>query len=877
MSKSLGDKISYFPFWLLNSIILFCFLASPSTTAQIVPDATLPVNSSITPQNNITTITGGTTAGGNLFHSFEQFSVPTGGEAFFDNAPDIQNIVSRVTGSSVSNIDGLIRANGTANLFLLNPNGIIFGPKASLNIGGSFLASTASSLNFADGTQFNAPAPPTTPLLTVSVPLGLQFGSNPGVIRVQGTGHSLTLSSPIFSPFKSSSSTGLQVNPGKTLAFLGGDVALEGGTLKAAGGRIELGSVTGPSLVSLTSIDKGWTLNYEGVSTFGDMHFKQRAAVDASGVGSGSIQVQGAHVTLTDGSVILIQNQGSQTGGSLSLKASESLEVNGASSDGMIPTSLINETVRGGNGGDIGITTKKLIVQGGAGISTRTYSTAKGGDLTVNAPESIQVIGFSPVASSVFSLIATGTFSSGSAGDITVNTKRLTARTGGNVGSITLGKGSGGNLTANATDVELNGVAPTSMPSALFASTGNTGNAGGLTVNASRVTIKNGAVISSSTAAPGNSGSITINASDFVEVSGSASIPPMNTSSIVSAAIIQTSFLQQAFGLPSIPSGTSGDVTINTRQLTVTDRGQVDVRNEGPGNAGTLRVNAPSIFLGNFGRLVAATTSGKGGDIILKAQNLQSRHNGLITATAVGSGDGGNVTINTKILVSLEDSNITAKTVQGRGGNLTIDTDALVGLKNSDISANALQGQGGNIQITTQALFLSPDSQITASSDLGIDGRVEINTPDIDLSSGLTTLPTQPVDVTGLIAQGCPGSRGNVGTGVSEFIVTGRGGLPPYQPGEPLTTETITVNRDSLEREPLTTETITVNGDSLEAGAENRSAEVISNPSRSTPSELVEAQGWVFNDKGEIVLTAYPTNATPYSSSSTPTITCYAP
>lgn len=131
--------------------------------AQIIPDATLPSNSRVTTRDNIIIIEGGTQAGRNLFPSFEQFSIPAGTKAYFNNAVDIQNVITRVTGKSISNINDTISANGTANLFLINPNGIMFGPNAYLNIGGSFLATTASSLNFTDRIKFNATDTQTTP------------------------------------------------------------------------------------------------------------------------------------------------------------------------------------------------------------------------------------------------------------------------------------------------------------------------------------------------------------------------------------------------------------------------------------------------------------------------------------------------------------------------------------------------------------------------------------------------------------------------------------------------------------------------------------------------------------------------------------------
>ncbi|WP_439566471.1 filamentous hemagglutinin N-terminal domain-containing protein, partial [Gloeocapsopsis crepidinum] len=310
-------------FWYSSSIFLFFLSITTPLQAQIIEDRTLANPSTVTTEDNNSIITGGTQAGTNLFHSFSEFSVPTNGSASFrEVAPEIENVLTRVTGISVSNIDGLIEVlqpNGdvsAANFFLLNPNGIIFGPSAALNVGGSFVASTASSLKFADGTSFDTINLPTTEsLLTVSVPVGLQFGTPAAGIQVQA------------------GSTILQVPDGTTLGLVGGKLDIAGGgdrALVALGGRIELGSVAGkvtpetaPVQVSLTPVDKGWALGYEGIQDFQDILLSQQAILDVSSEGSGDIQIQGRQVTLANYSYILAGTSGSQNGGDVFIRASQ--------------------------------------------------------------------------------------------------------------------------------------------------------------------------------------------------------------------------------------------------------------------------------------------------------------------------------------------------------------------------------------------------------------------------------------------------------------------------------------------------------------------------------------------------------------------------
>ncbi|WP_366517191.1 filamentous hemagglutinin N-terminal domain-containing protein [Microcoleus sp. PH2017_09_SFU_O_A] len=178
----------------LHYSLLFAFLLlfPASAIAQIIPDSTLGAESSrLVPDtiNNLPSdrISGGATRGSNLFHSFRSFNIGEGRGLYFENPSAVSNIFTRVTGGQPSNILGTLGVQGNANLFLINPKGIVFGPNARLDLRGSFVASTADSIVFNNGFEFSTNTGQTSPLLTVNIPVGLRFRDNPGTIVNQST------------------------------------------------------------------------------------------------------------------------------------------------------------------------------------------------------------------------------------------------------------------------------------------------------------------------------------------------------------------------------------------------------------------------------------------------------------------------------------------------------------------------------------------------------------------------------------------------------------------------------------------------------------------------------------------------------------------
>ncbi|WP_127025260.1 filamentous hemagglutinin N-terminal domain-containing protein, partial [Chroococcidiopsis cubana] len=331
--------------------------------------------------------TGGTTRETNLFHSFDRFSVPTNGTAFFNNPAEIQNIFSRVTGGSISNIDGLIRANGTANLFLLNPNGIIFGQNASLNIGGSFIATTARSINFADGTQFSATPGTGTPLLTISVPLGLQFGTGAGEI----VNRSNVADSSNFV-------VGLQVQSGKTLGLIGGNINLEGGSLTAAGGRIELGAVATPGIIGI-SADNNNILRFSFPTdlALADVSLNNIALVDVSAGDSGSIAVNARNLNVFSGSQLTAgigENQGRDgaVAGDIDINVQDAIAIDGQNQQGSA-SGFFNSVAPGGTGnsGNINVRARALFLTNRARLRATTEGQGNAGNIVVQAQDSVSL------------------------------------------------------------------------------------------------------------------------------------------------------------------------------------------------------------------------------------------------------------------------------------------------------------------------------------------------------------------------------------------------------------------------------------------------------------------------------------------------------
>lgn len=707
--------------------------------AQIIPDNILGSESStVNTEDNLTNlIQGGAIRNNNLFHSFSEFNVEDGNAAYFANPNGVANIITRVTGNNISQIFGTLGVDGAANLFLLNPNGIVFGENAVLDINGSFLATTADSYIFDDSLAYGASNPDEPPLLTINIPIGLQFGSKSVDIEVKGTGNNLSLNPFDGSVVRDLRNPGLQISTDRTLALVGGQLNLEGGNLTSEAGRIELGSIAEAGLVSILPTDNGFTIGYENIDRFGDINLTKAASVDVSGSGSGSLQVRGRNLSISDGSAILANTLGADNGKEINLITSDSIKVSGVNFTNGFPfvSSILNEVevTATGDGGNAIINTKNLLVADSGRISSSNFG-----------------------------------LRNSNSGNQTITTDTLKIASNAQVGSATYGEGNGGNVSIAAREIEVVGTVDNNFFTGLFTNvvatpanefflgTKGTGDGGNLSIQTEQLQVSDTGLISSSVLGEGDGGDIDIT-TDTLKI--------MNGGQISSG---------------TFDAGNSGNLSLTAKDIEI-----VGVFDD------SLLTGLFSNVLSSAGNHLIRETiaTGNGGNLNVQTEQLQVKDFGLISSTVLGEGDGGNLNITADRLQILRGGQIGSGTsARGKAGNLMVianemeikgyGTIFLPSIDNEDIVFSRLfssvgrggVGNGGNLSVETANLQLSNGGTIEAStSGMGDAGDITIMANDVEIKDsivnrlGINSGITSSVELTG------KGEGGNIKLNLNEL------------------------------------------------------------------------------------------------------------
>jgi filamentous hemagglutinin family protein len=747
--------------------VLFAASAAQVPTA-IRPDGTL--GTSVIKNGTVYDITGGTRPGNgpNLFHSFERFNVGTGDTAHFSGPAGIENILSRVTGGQQSLIDGRLRSTiPGANLYLLNPSGVLFGPNATLDISGSFHVSTADFLRLADGATFSAHLGEKS-TLTVAPPAAFGFlGPTPAPITIQGST--------------------LTVAEGKVLSVVGGDVQIVGGTLVTPSGRIQVTSVASPGEAMVSTSDLTPDLQVDTFARLGQLEVSQATLLDASGNGGGTVvirsgrllvnnaslfadtlsNVDGARigmdiavredVVVTHGSFITADTMGAGAAGEIRLSAG-SLRME---EDSILGSRASQE----GKAGSIAVRATQVALTGGAQIDGSTSGRGQGGSVRITATDTLTLSGTrldGTDSSGIFARAAGGDAGTGSAGSIDVQAPRVALTGGAQISSETRGPGQGGSVRITATDtLTLAGISPDgTVPTAIFANAEgkDTGNAGSIDVQAPRVALTGGAQIGSVTRGLGQGGPVRVTATDTLTLSETPS-----------------GIYASAEGR-ELGAGTAGSIDVQAPRMVLTGGAQIFSGTFGPGQGGPVRVTATDtltlsgnnpdstvasgIYASAEGKEAGAGTAGS---IIVQAPRVVLTGGAQIGGGTFGLGQGNRVQVTATESLTLSGispdgispSGIFAS-ARGTGARAGSAGAVVVEARIVQIADGALissdtrgSGHGGTVRVTaTESLTLfgtNPDATLSSGivasaegreADAGNAGSLVVEAPRVTLMAG---------------------------------------------------------------------------------------------------------------------------------------------
>ena len=802
-----------------NAIAL---LLSATAVAQIIPDHTFGSEQSVLHQNVLINnqtgdlIEGGARRGANLFHSFEQFNVNDGQRLYFANPIGVVNIIGRVTGDTGSHILGTLGVEGTANLFLLNPNGIVFGENATLDVRGSFVATTANRLQFGTQGFFGTDNPQAPPLLTIN-PSALVFNHllnhNPsGGIQTQSVadaGSSL-IGDPLF---------GLRVADGQNLLLVGGNLAIAGG-LNALGGQLGLIAVKAPATVELSADAHPAVQQLSSVDR-ANLLIDQNALLNVMADGGGSIQIEARDIQIQGNSLLqagIDQGLGTKDSqaGNIILNATGAVDVSGST----IQNGLLGQ----GKSGDLVIRGRSLTLDQGATLAAFTQSQGDAGRVTIHITGPVV---FTENATIFNTIDQAEPQAVGTTGGVFLEAGTLTIKAGAELIANTNGIGNVGDVVVRVRgDARLTGSNDQGDPSGILnvVRPGGVGNSGDIRFSARSLSITNGARLQTNTRGQGNAGDVRLRVRDRLLLDSKVAIAQDSTGVFT------------AVGTDGV--GRGGDIDIRAGDLTVLNGAQLSATTFEHGNAGniTIQVRGQATFDGtNITRRTGEDTVARSGVLSIVGEDVPG---GTIPAI----GNGGNIHISAN-QVALLNGAVFATSVtsnsQGNAGRITIEaTDRVLvdGQDNrgdgssvtAEVDPGAI-GNASNIRITTDRLTISHDGVLQANiGGVGEAGNIEIHSRLLDLLSGgqllTTTAGNRPAgDIrlrvgdrltisgqnSGLFANtkaGATGRGGSINVTARQLALSDRAQVTVSNPTGRAGNLTIAANQVSLNQSSLTAE-----------------------------------------------------------------------
>ncbi|MEM1253459.1 MAG: filamentous hemagglutinin N-terminal domain-containing protein [Cyanobacteria bacterium P01_H01_bin.21] len=762
-----------------------CQFAS-SAHAQVISDDTLSTTVT-SPDNQNFVIEAGDRTGNNLFHSFDTFSIPTNGSAVFNTPAGIENIFSRVTGASISNIDGLLQTIGMTNLFLLNPNGVIFGPNAQLDVAGSFIASTADSLTFANGTEFSATVAEPA-LLSINVPLGLQLNTTQlqGDVESRGqlkTGQDLTLLGQnlyLEGTITAGHDLILQaqdtVTIRDTLARAGNDLAVQGGQ------SIDISALNRGQVPFVS--DGNLTLMSDG-DISADAHFKSGGNLQFLTLAGTPGTVVSLHdpIIVADGNVVL----GDYTGVALKVEAAGSIEAGDIVITGPDTTLTADGS---GSDEDLLASSRALILRSGieptvgpgsiivSSINTSDITGGDGGPIILDAEGDITITGSfespteKPITVGSFSLSDSG--DSGNGGAVLIFSQSGNIEIMGNLSSASFSlsdsssskasgdSGNGGVVTLLAPGNvvvmgRLRSLSQSFSVSRLSSSSGSSGNGAAVTIatidgditvtdsiDSSSASFAFSNLGASSSGRSGNGGDVTISS-----VSGDVAI----ANSLFTLSI--SNALSQTLSSSSERSGNGGAVTISSVSGDVTIGQLLRSSSE---SLSISPFSASSSNSGDGGNVIISSVLGDivtGGNLLTSASTSFSNSDAPVSSISGSSGNGGSIILSSgsgDVLIDTDFNSFSfsSSNVAGQGGNISLIADggAVIGddvnlFAFSAANANQSTGKGGSVNLVANSAISGFDVFTLASNGLSGDIYLQGTGSDLTINDVRLTTTTQ--------------------------------------------------------------------------------------------------------------------------------------